>query len=151
MYTSLFVGCQLSCGRRSLPINLNKIQIDSNLISAVYSDSMAKKPAKKATNIEIDKRVHRVYDLLLRGHNKTQIVRYCAENFKVSLRQTETYLERARVLQSIDCEMERPQFLLAAIARLQDYERRASEDNNLVVAMKSLELQAKLLRFEMSV
>tara|TARA_R100001463_G_scaffold73599_1_gene127435 strand:- start:57 stop:395 length:339 start_codon:yes stop_codon:yes gene_type:complete len=112
---------------------------------------MAKKPAKKSTNIEIDKRVHRVYDLLLRGHNKTQIVRYCAENFKVSLRQTESYLQRARVLQSIDCEMERPAFLLAAIARLQDYERRASEDNNLLIAMKSLELQAKLLRFEMSV
>ena len=45
--------------------------------------------AKKATNVEIDKRIHKVYDLLLQGHSKTQIVRFCAEKFEVSLRQSE--------------------------------------------------------------
>lgn len=107
--------------------------------------------AKKSTNTEIDNRVNQVYDLLLRGYSKTQIVRYCAENFKVSLRQTESYLQRARVLQSIDSELERPEWLIGALSRLQEYERRAAEKNQLATAMRSVELQAKLLRFEMSV
>ena len=47
--------------------------------------------AKKATNIEIDQRINKIYDLLLLGNSKTQIARYCAENYSVSLRQTEEY------------------------------------------------------------
>jgi hypothetical protein len=50
----------------------------------------------------------------------------------------------------LDAELERPQWLAAAVARLYDYERRASESNQLGVALKALEDQAKLLRFEMS-
>jgi len=51
---------------------------------------------------------------------------------------------------ALDAELERPQWLAAAVARLADYERRASEANQLGVALKALEDQAKLLRFEMS-
>ena len=47
-------------------------------------------------------------------------------------------------------ELERPQWLAAAIARLLEYERRASDSNQISVALKALEDQAKLLRFEMS-
>ena len=106
--------------------------------------------AKKATNVEIDKRIHKVYDLLLQGHSKTQIVRFCAEKFEVSLRQSEEYMSRARILQSEDAQLERPQWLVGAIARLADYERRASLDIQLQVAIRAVEMQAKLLRFDMS-
>ena len=106
--------------------------------------------AKKATNVEIDKRIHKVYDLLLQGHSKTQSLRHCAEYFDVSLRQTEEYMSRARILQSEDAQLERPQWLVGAIARLADYERRASLDNQLQVAIRAVEMQAKLLRFDMS-
>lgn len=106
--------------------------------------------AKKATNVEIDKRIHKVYDLLLQGHSKTQIVRFCAEKFEVSLRQSEEYMSRARILQSEDAQLERPQWLVGAIARLADYERRASLDNQLQTAIRAVEMQAKLLRFDMS-
>ena len=51
---------------------------------------------------------------------------------------------------ALDAELERPQWLAAAIARLVDYERRASEANQLNVALKALEDQARLLRFELS-
>ena len=80
--------------------------------------------AKKATNIEIDQRINKIYDLLLLGNSKTQIARYCAENYSVSLRQTEEYLSRARILQEQDAQLERPQWLVG--------------------------MQAKLLRFDMS-
>lgn len=106
--------------------------------------------AKKSTNVEIDERVNAVYDLLLRAYSRTQILRYAAENWGVADRTAETYIQRARQLMQLDAELERPQWLAAAIARLVDYERRASEANQLSVALKALEDQARLLRFELS-
>ncbi len=106
--------------------------------------------AKKSTNTEIDERVNTVYDLLLRAHSRTQILRYAAETWQVSERQAELYMSRARQLMQLDAELERPQWLAAAVARLQDYEREARAKGNLSIAIKALEDQAKLLRFEMS-
>lgn len=106
--------------------------------------------AKKSTNAEIDARVNAVYDLLLRAYSRTQIIRHAAETWQVSERQAELYMSRARQLMQLDAELERPQWLAAAIARLQEYERRASDKNQISIALKALEDQAKLLRFEMS-
>ena len=106
--------------------------------------------AKKSTNVEIDERVNTVYDLLLRAYSRTQIVRYCAEHWNVGERQAENYMARARQLQQLDAELERPQWLASAISRLQDYERLARDKGNLSIAIKALEDQAKLLRFEIS-
>ena len=106
--------------------------------------------AKKSTNTEIDERVNTVYDLLLRAHSRTQILRYAAETWQVSERQAELYMSRARQLMQLDAELERPQWLAAAVARLQDYEREARAKGNLSIAITALEDQAKLLRFEMS-
>ena len=106
--------------------------------------------AKKSTNVEIDERVNTVYDLLLRANSRTQIVRYSAETWEVSERQAELYMSRARQLMALDAELERPQWLAAAVARLQDYEREARQKGNLGIAIKALEDQAKLLRFEMT-
>jgi hypothetical protein len=106
--------------------------------------------AKKSTNREVDERINTVYDLLLKAYSRTQIVRYCADNWGVAERQSENYMARARQLMQLDAELERPQWLAAAIARLQEYERRASDKNQISIALKALEDQAKLLRFEMS-
>ncbi len=106
--------------------------------------------AKKSTNVEIDERVNTVYDLLLRAYSRTQILRYAAETWNVSERQAELYMSRARQLMQLDAELERPQWLAAAVARLADYERQAREKGNLSIAIKALEDQARLLRFEMS-
>jgi hypothetical protein len=106
--------------------------------------------AKKSTNVEIDERINTVYDLLLRAYSRTQIIRYCAEQWNVGERQAENYMARARQLQQLDAELERPQWLASAISRLQDYERLARDKGNLSIAIKALEDQAKLLRFEIS-
>lgn len=106
--------------------------------------------AKKSSNVEIDARVNAVYDLLLRAYSRTQIVQHCAETWGVAERQAENYISRARQLMQLDAELERPQWLAAAIARLQEYERRAADSNQLGVALKALENQARLLRFELS-
>lgn len=106
--------------------------------------------AKKCTNSESDQRVNAVYDLLLRAHSRTQIIRFASETWGVGERQAEIYMSRARQLMALDAELERPQWLAAAVARLQDYEREARAKGNLSIAIKALEDQAKLLRFEMS-
>jgi hypothetical protein len=103
--------------------------------------------AKKSTNAEIDERVNTVYDLLLRANSRTQILRYAADTWGCGERTAETYMARARQLMQLDAELERPQWLAA---RLQDYEREARAKGNLSIAIKALEDQAKLLRFEMS-
>lgn len=106
--------------------------------------------AKKCTNSESDQRVNAVYDLLLRAHSRTQIIRFASETWGVGERQAEIYMSRARQLMALDAELERPQWLAAAVARLQDYEREARAKGNLGIAIKALEDQAKLLRFEIS-
>lgn len=106
--------------------------------------------AKKCTNSESDQRVNAVYDLLLRAHSRTQIIQFASETWGVGERQAEIYMSRARQLMALDAELERPQWLAAAVARLQDYEREARAKGNLGIAIKALEDQAKLLRFEMS-
>jgi predicted ABC-class ATPase len=105
---------------------------------------------KKCTNTEADQRVNAVYDLIVRAHSRTQIVRFASETWGVGERQTEHYMSRARQLLALDAELERPQWLAAAIARLQEYERRASDKDQISIALKALEDQARLLRFEMS-
>jgi hypothetical protein len=106
--------------------------------------------AKKGTSIQVDERVNAIYDLLLKAHSRTQIVRFCSESWNVGERQAENYISRARKLMALDAELERPQWLAAAVARLVEYERRASEANQLGIALKALEDQARLLRFDMS-
>lgn len=106
--------------------------------------------ARKSTNKEIDDRVNTVYELLLKAYSRTQIIRFCSDNWNVGERQAENYMARARQLMQLDAELERPQWLAAAIARLQEYERRASDKNQITTAIKALEDQARLLRFEMS-
>lgn len=106
--------------------------------------------ASKSTNVEIDERVNLVYQLLLDAHSRHQIHQYCADQWSVCTRQADLYIQRARELQRLDAELERPQWLAGAVARLQDYERRCAQKGNFAVAIKALEDQARLLRFDMS-
>ncbi len=106
--------------------------------------------ARKSTKDEIQSRVNEIYGLLLRAWNHNQIVQYGSEKWGVSDRQVRDYLAEARKLLALDAEIERPQWLEAALARLQDYERIARENGQIGLAMAAVEKQARLLRFEMS-
>ena len=106
--------------------------------------------AKKGTNIEVDGRVNAVYDLLLQAYNRTQIVRHCAEEWDISERQAENYIARARKLQQEVAEQNRDEWLVAALSRLQDCEREARKRGNLGIAIKAMETQARLLRYELN-
>jgi hypothetical protein len=106
--------------------------------------------AKKCTNTEAGQRVNAVYDLLLRAHSRTQIIQFASENWGVGERQADAYIARARELISKDAAIMRPTWLEGALARAMDYERRASENDQLNTALIALDKQARLLQFEMS-
>jgi hypothetical protein len=106
--------------------------------------------AKKGTNVEVDGRVNAVYDLLLQAYSRTQIVRHCAEEWDISERQAENYIARARKLQQEVAEQNRDEWLMAALSRLQDCEREARKRGNLGIAIKAMETQARLLRYELN-
>ena len=106
--------------------------------------------AAKATNVEIDGRINAVYKLLLEGNSRTQILQYGSETWNISDRQVEEYIKRARDHQRLDAELERPEWLHESLCALKDIQRKATNGKQYSTALKAIELQARLLRFEMS-
>ena len=104
---------------------------------------------KKSTNAEMTSRVREVYGLLVKSYSRFEILQYGAEKWDVSDRTADIYIQRARELIQQDSDIERPQWLAAAIARLVKYEQKAGREDNLQTAIKALETQAKLLRFDL--
>jgi len=106
--------------------------------------------ARKCNNAESEQRVNAVYDLLLRAHSRKQIIQFASESWGIGDRQVDNYIARARELLALDAELARPQWMHSALARLQEYERRAADKDQLNTALIALDKQARLLRFEMS-
>lgn len=106
--------------------------------------------AKKSTNIEIDERINTVYKLLLEGNSRTQILQYGADTWDLKDRQMEEYIKRARDYQRLDAELERPEWLHESLSALKDIQRKATTRQQYSTALKAIEMQARLLRFEMS-
>ena len=108
---------------------------------------MAKK-YRKSTNAEITERVNTVYSHLIKSHSRFDILQYAAEHWDVSVRSADEYIARARKLIEQDSAITRPQFLAAAIRRLAEYEKKSMNDDQIGTAIKALETQARLLKFD---
>jgi len=103
---------------------------------------------KKSTNLEIQERVNTIYQFLIKSWSRFDILQYAATEWDLSAQQTDEYIARARKLIEEDSAIERPQWLAAAVRRLAEYEKRAGRDDQVQTAIKALETQAKLLRFD---
>ena len=101
--------------------------------------------AKKSTNAEVQLRINEVYGLLTRGYSRAQVLQHAADLWGCSVRQTDTYIARAREILEQDCEMSRPAFLAEALARLRLLEQRAEKRGQLQVAINSVRLQTELV------
>ena len=104
----------------------------------------------RADKVEVNARVHAVYDMLLSGLTQTQLIRHCADTWNLSEKQVETYISKARALQMIDAQIERPAWLMQALSKLQNYERQAGEKGYIATALRCIEMQARLRRFELN-
>ena len=84
--------------------------------------------------------------MLIKSYSRFEILQYAAEEWDVSERTADIYMQRARQLIAKDSEIERPEWLAAAIARLVKYEQNVLAATTILqLAIKALETQAKLL------
>ena len=99
----------------------------------------------RSTATETKFRVDAVYKLLSEAQSRTQIVQFAANEWGVSDRQADTYIQRARELLTADADMARPAWLAEALQRLRTYEQAAASRGQYQTAISSLTLQAKLI------
>ena len=99
----------------------------------------------KSTKIEVNHRVNTCYKLLAEGQSRTQILRFCSDQWGITERQAETYLARAREKLMEDAEMERPAWVAEALQRLRTYEQAAYKSRQNQVAINAVQAQAKLI------
>ena len=99
----------------------------------------------KSTKIEVNHRVNTCYKLLAEGQSRTQILQFSSDHWRITERQAETYLARAREKLLEDAEMERPAWVAEALQRLRVLEQKAAKKNQTQCAINSIALQAKLI------
>ncbi len=104
----------------------------------------------RATTEEARARVNAIYDMLLTGLTVTQLTRHCCDLWGIGEDQVHKYVRQAREHQLTDAQIERPQWLMQALSKLQNYERLAAEKGNIATSLRCVEMQARLLRFELN-
>jgi hypothetical protein len=104
----------------------------------------------RSTAAEINFRVDTIYGLLTEGQSRGQIQQFAANQWKnISVRQTDEYIQRARIRLEQDADMARPAWLAEALGRLRTYEQSAYKRGQTQVAINSIQLQAKLIGFDL--
>ena len=101
---------------------------------------------RKSSKTEIDRRIHTVIKLLSSAKTSSYILRFCSEEWGVTSRQAETYVQRAREIIKADYSMERSDFLgtrLALLDEIIEASIRCKQHSNAAGALK---LQAQLTR-----
>ena len=98
----------------------------------------------KSTNAEVALRVNTVYGLLCDGKARADIQQFGAENWKLSTRQIDELIARARAALEKDCEISRPAFLAETLAGIRSVRTQAERRGQLMVALQALKLQAEL-------
>ena len=101
---------------------------------------------KKSDKAEIDRRVHTVVRLLSTAKTSSYILQFCSEEWGVTSRQAQTYMQRAREIIKADYSVERHDFLgtrLALLDEIIEASIRSKQHSNAIGALK---LQAQLTR-----
>jgi len=100
--------------------------------------------SKKATKIEVDMRVTRVARLLANGAVRSDIVQYCAKEWDVAERQSDTYIAKAREIIRADWESDRLTFTAEILAQLASLQKEARKTNNLNAALGCIKTAAQI-------
>ena len=104
--------------------------------------------AKKSNKAEIDRRIHTVVKLLSSAKTSSYILRFCSEEWGVTNRQAQTYLQRAREIIKADYSVERSDFFgtrLALLDAIIESSIRLKQHSNAVGALKLQAQQTRLL------
>ena len=99
---------------------------------------------KKATQSEKDYRTYRIAGLLARGATRSEIIKYTAAEWGLKLRQTEQYIQDARIILKKDFDIDRRQFTADILSQLSTLQKEARNNNQLHVALGCINAMAKI-------
>ena len=99
---------------------------------------------KKATQSEKDYRTYRIAGLLARGATRSEIIKYTAAEWGLKLRQTEQYIQDARIVLKKDFDIDRRQFTADILSQLSTLQKEARNNNQLHVALGCINAMAKI-------
>lgn len=103
----------------------------------------------RSTAAEVNFRVDTIYGLLTEGKSRGQIIQFVAEQWNIDARQADNYIKKARIRLEQDADMARPAWLAEALGRLRTYEQSAYKRGQTQVALNAVQLQAKLIGFDL--
>ena len=101
--------------------------------------------AGRSTKAELDLRVSTVYGLLASGNPRAEILQFAADNWDVSERTGDKYIELAREKIRKDCDMARPAFLAESLAGIRQVRVNATRRGQHQVALNAIRLQCELV------
>ena len=99
---------------------------------------------KKATQSEKEYRTYRIAGLLSRGVTRSGIIKYTAAEWGLKLRQTEQYIQDARIVLKKDFDIDRRQFTADILSQLSTLQKEARSNNQLHVALGCINAMAKI-------
>ena len=99
---------------------------------------------KKATQSEKDYRTYRIAGLLARGVTRSEIIKYTAAEWGLKLRQTEQYIQDARIILKKDFDIDRRQFTADVLSQLSTLQKEARNNGQLHVALGCINAMAKI-------
>ena len=100
--------------------------------------------APKGTKQQTLERVNRCARILATGGRRSDCIRFCAEKWGVSSRQTDTYIQKARELMRKDWDMERYEMVAQELSKLSTLEMEARKRGQLAVALGCINSSIRL-------
>lgn len=101
-------------------------------------------PAPNTTKSEVVVRSARFARIIANGGRRSDCLRYAAENWGVSVRTCDKYLEIARQELKADWDIERPQMVADLLSQLSTLQLEARRAGQLHIALGAINTAAKL-------
>ena len=99
---------------------------------------------KKGTQSEKEYRTFKIAAFLARGVTRSEIIKYTAAESGLKLRQTEQYIQDARIILKKDFDIDRRQFTADILSQLSTLQKEARNINQLNVALGCINSMAKI-------
>ena len=100
--------------------------------------------AKDSSRIEIDRRAAEFARIIANGGRRSDCIRYASENWGVSDRTVDKYLEIARAQLKADWDIERPQMVADLLSQCSTLQLEARKAGQFHIALGAINTAAKL-------
>ena len=108
-------------------------------------DSLGRNHTGRSTAATKEFRVATIYKMLTDGKPRSEIVRFCAEEWSIASRQVDNYIRDARTKLEEDCTISRQEFLAEAIVGLRSIRQQAEKRGQYQVAVNTVRLMTELV------